>query len=289
MTAPALTRAAAAKINLTLEITGRRADGYHTLDSLVAFTEVEDLLSFSPAPTISMELCGPHAGTLSGNASNLVQKAAQFLQLHLNTTKGVAITLEKNIPVAAGLGGGSADAAATLDGCLEMWGSSGDNRLSDADIASALGADVPVCRFRRAAMMRGIGEEISGPVALPSAWVVLVNPRVSVQTQDVFKAFSGTLRGGNASDPDLPTFSDLAEFVRSRGNSLAEAALKIAPAIGDALGVLKNDQDCAVAQMSGSGATCFGLFDSHTGALRCAAEVAAARPEWWVHESALKS
>ncbi len=288
MTAPALTRAAAAKINLTLEVTGRRSDGYHTLESLVAFTDIEDHLTFSPASEVALDVRGPEASALTGDESNLAVKAARLVQRHLNTTDGVAIALEKRIPLAAGLGGGSADAAATVDACMTLWAKNDQPAPSDDALAFELGADVPVCRFGQAAMMRGIGEQVSGPVQLPPAWVLLANPGVSVPTKDVFAAFPGDFCTGTADIPDLSDFSALIEFLRVRQNSLTGAAISIAPDIGRTLAALGDLKNCAAARMSGSGATCFGLFASQADADHGATVLADAYPAWWIRVSALK-
>jgi len=286
--AETLTRTAAAKINLTLEITGRRNDGYHSLQSLVAFTDICDTLTFTPAPTLALDIRGPNAHGLASDQSNLVLKAARLVRAHLRTEDGVAITLEKHIPIAAGLGGGSADAAATVDACMTLWAQSGQPPLSDDALAFNLGADVPICRNGNAATMRGIGEVISEPVALPEAWVVLINPGVALSTAAVFAALSGNFTTESEPPAGFESVSALAEFLNTRENSLTESAVQQAPQIGEVLTALAGQAECLVARMSGSGATCFGLFGAEEDAAGCAGRLTQANPEWWIQTSPLK-
>lgn len=288
MTAETLTRTAAAKINLTLEITGRRDDGYHSLQSLVAFTDICDTLTFTPAPTLTLDISGPNAHELAKEDSNLVLKAARFVQTHLQTNSGVSITLEKRIPMAAGLGGGSADAAATVDACMALWAQSGQAPPSDDALAYNLGADVPICRNEHAATMRGIGEFISEPVALPEAWVVMANPGVALSTAAVFNALSGNFATESETPAGFESVSALADFLNTRENSLTESAVQQAPQIGEVLTALGGQAGCLVARMSGSGATCFGLFGTEKEAAGCADRLTQANPEWWVQTSLLK-
>ena len=282
MTAPALTRAAAAKVNLTLEVTGRREDGYHSLQSLVVFTDVTDTLSFTPASSLSLEINGPEAGSLEIGPSNLILRAARLVQQHLTTDAGFSITLDKRIPIQAGLGGGSADAAAAIEACWSTWAAPDSLEISDRTLAFELGADVPVCRLGRAAMMHGIGEKISPIKRLPPAWLVLVNPRVSVPTKAVFKFLDRPFATEDTGVPAIGDFGALADYVAARQNSLTSAAIRIAPTIEDALEALQNAGNCIAARMSGSGPTCFGLFETRPAADEAARSLAAAHPGWWV-------
>lgn len=289
MTAVMLTRAAAAKVNLTLELTGRRGDGYHTLQSLVVFTDIADHLTFTPAKDLSLRIGGPEAGSLAADGSNLVLRAAELAQNHIGRPAGISIDLEKHIPLQAGLGGGSADAAAALSACLEAWSGEDAQPISDEALAFGLGADVPVCRYGKAAMMRGIGEVIAPVAGLPPAWLVLVNPRVSVPTADVFRAYDGSFSREDTGPSGLETFDALSAYVLSRGNDLTSAAERVAPAIGEILRLLQTTRGCAVARMSGSGPTCFGLYEARENAQHAAETLAAKHPAWWVRPARIVS
>jgi 4-diphosphocytidyl-2-C-methyl-D-erythritol kinase len=273
----AVERKARAKINLALHVTGRRADGYHLLDSLVAFADIGDRILVSAADTLSLTVTGPMAAGLSAGPDNLVLRAA----LTLGRGRGAAITLEKHLPIASGIGGGSADAAATLLALAELWGCP----LPKPAAVLALGADVPVCLAGVAARMQGIGEVIS-PLILPPAHVVLVNPGFGLATADVFRAVT---RHDNPPlempGTTLPDVQALTVWLRQMRNDLQPAAESLAPGIAKVIAALQTQPQCLIARMSGSGATCFGLF-----ATAAAAEGAAqtlARPGWWVRAAAL--
>ena len=283
----ALTLAAAAKINLTLHLTGRRDDGYHDLDSLIGFTDVVDTLTFRAAETINLQITGSEAEGLEASEDNLVIRAARLMQNHLGVSAGMDIELEKNIPVAAGLGGGSADAAATIAGCMTLWGSSNSNPVSDQSLASDLGADVPICRYGRAARVRGIGETITPASHWPAAWLVLANPRLPLSTADVFKAFDGTFTTRDDVAFDGNDYASFAVYLAERENSLTASALAIAPVIGDVIDGLSALPGCTLARMSGSGPTCFGLFATQEGAESGRQDLSQSHPEWWVKASPL--
>lgn len=275
---PALTEAAPAKVNLYLHVTGRRDDGYHLLDSLVVFAGIGDTLSAESADTLSLQLRGPFAAALASEPDNLVLRAAQSLAAAAGTTQGAALRLEKRLPVASGIGGGSADAAATLRLLRRLWQLPDDfGRL--ARIAEQLGADVPVCLGGRAARMQGIGERLEAPPSLPSCGVLLVNPGVAVATAEVFRTRQGPWSPAAVLPPAWETVSAMADNLAQLRNDLQPAAISLQPVIGTVLATLEATSDCLLARMSGSGATCFGLY-ADTGAAQRAAD-ALPDPAWW--------
>jgi 4-diphosphocytidyl-2-C-methyl-D-erythritol kinase len=263
-----------AKVNLYLHVTGRRDDGYHLLDSLAVFPAVGDRLAAAPAEGLSLAITGPFSAGLSGEADNLVLRAARWLAEQAGLAPDVALTLEKNLPVASGIGGGSADAAATLRLLARLW-----KVEPEAGLAARLGADVPVCLAGRPARMSGIGDILTPAPRLPSFGMVLVNPGVPVSTAAVFEA----RRAGFSPAAILPeAWADAAAMARDLArlvNDLEPPALAIEPAIGTVLQALRSLPGCRLARMSGSGATCFGLFETSAEAARAAA--ALARPGWW--------
>jgi len=279
--APATAEHAPAKINLALHVTGRRADGYHLLESLAVFTELGDRITVAPAAEDNFSVTGPFAAHVPPDGDNLVMRARDALRaLAPGAAAPVAITLEKNLPIASGIGGGSSDAAATLRALARLW------RI-DADLAAPgleLGADVPMCLAARSLVARGIGEALE-EVALPPLPLVLVNPGVAVATPDVFRALTSR---ENPPLPPLPAGIDaggLASWLRTARNDLEAPAKALAPAISDVLDGL-NGSGALVARMSGSGATCFGLFDSTDAAARSADALRRDRPGWFVAATA---
>lgn len=268
---------ARAKINLALHVTGRRTDGYHLLDSLVAFADVGDHIIAEPAPTLSLHLTGPKSAGLS-DTENLVLRAARALHPSL----GAKLTLDKHLPVASGIGGGSADAAATLHALSDLW----SLPLPSGDALLGLGADVPICLSGRSARMQGIGEHIT-TVTLPKVWVVLANPGVAVSTPQVFAALQSRTNPALDPLPTLPDATALANYLQAQRNDLQLAACTIAPAIATTLAALRSDQDCLIARMSGSGATCFGLFDGSATATAAAARLQSLHPDWWINATTL--
>jgi 4-diphosphocytidyl-2-C-methyl-D-erythritol kinase len=284
----ALTLAAAAKINLTLHITGRRGDGYHILESLIGFTDITDTLNFIASDDVRLHISGPEGTDLVADEHNLAIKAVRLVQRHLGVTSGVDISLTKNIPVAAGLGGGSADAAATVNGCLTLWGGPESTTISDEILASDLGADVPVCRYGRAALVSGIGEDITPALHWPAAWLVVVNPRVPLATASVFQAFDGSFRAPEDNIFQGRSFDEFAKFLAQHENSLTSAAIALAPIIEDVIAGIKNLPGCRLARMSGSGPTCFGLFESLEEATVSAKTLQDAQPGWWIKPTPLE-
>lgn len=283
---------AAAKLNLYLRVTGRREDGYHLLDSLVAFAAVGDVLTAEPADRFSLSIDGPFAGPLQAavkadGSDNLVVRAATRLAEVTGVRAGARIALAKNLPVAAGIGGGSADAAATLRALCRLW--SLDLAASDlARMGLALGADIPVCLGSRPAMMSGIGDILTPAPPLPPVGLVLVNPGVAVATAAVFSARHGPFSAPAAITPPAPRSArELADMLAPLGNDLTPAALSLAPAIAEVLGELADSPNCLLARLSGSGPTCFGLFPDLGMATKAAGALAAARPHWWIEPTRL--
>ena len=277
VTAP-LIEFAPAKINLTLRITGRRADGYHELESLVVFADLGDRLTLVSGPENSLAVSGPFAAACGATGDNLVLKAAGKLAERASGLVGGRFSLEKNLPVAAGIGGGSSDAAAALRLLARTNGFSLDEpRLAAAALAT--GADVPVCLDPHPRIMRGIGEILSAPLDLPRIPCVLVNPGVPTATRDVFARFAGM----QGSDLPLgtPTGDGFFDFLRAHGNDLTAAAVACVPVIGEVLDLLDALPAVRLSRMSGSGSTCFALFDTQDAARSAARQIAEARPDWW--------
>jgi 4-diphosphocytidyl-2-C-methyl-D-erythritol kinase len=273
--------AAPAKINLDLCITGRRSDGYHELDSLVVFGPPADRLTFAPADRLTLELAGPFAEALADEPDNLVLRAARRLAEHAGHPPAARIMLEKNLPVAAGLGGGSGDAAATLRGLNRFW------RLGLAEgdlmpLARDLGADVPVCVASRPARMRGIGERLEWLSELPALALLLVNPNRPVATAPVFKGLGRLPSPVPEQGPPPSERALLLAWLRARENHLEAPARRLEPAIGVVLQALAAQPGCELARMSGSGATRFGLFADEAALEAAAAAIRRAQPAWWV-------
>ena len=287
-----LVEIASAKVNLTLRVLGRRADGYHELSSLVAFADCGDRLSLMPGGQLTLTVGGPRAAQAGADADNLVLKAARTLAARIPGLVAGAFQLDKELPVAAGLGGGSADAAAALRLLARANDlPSDDPRLYEA--ARASGADVPVCLDPRPRLMWGIGEKLSAPLDLPPLPAVLVNPGVALATKDVF---AGWIRAAEPLSPfdlsALEKIQDRKQLLRAlaqQANDLEAAAIKLAPAVGDLLAVLRTLAGCRLARMSGSGATCFGIFDDGPATQTAPGCCAGKYPRWWVRACRLGS
>ncbi|HZU90156.1 MAG TPA: 4-(cytidine 5'-diphospho)-2-C-methyl-D-erythritol kinase [Stellaceae bacterium] len=276
---PRIAAFAPAKVNLYLHILGRRSDGYHEVDSLVAFADIGDRLFVAPAAQFSLALAGPEAGALEGlGDDNLVLRAARHLARDAGIAAGAALSLEKNLPVAAGLGGGSSDAAAALRALAALWGLPVERA---APVAAALGADVPACLYGRPAWVGGIGERIAPAAGLPCAGILLANPRIALPTAAVFAARRGAFGGPGRFAPMPADAHGLARALKQRRNDLTEAAIGLVPEIGAVLARLAALPGALLARMSGSGATCFALFADGAAARRAAAALAVAVPEWW--------
>ncbi len=276
------TALARAKVNLCLHVTGQRADGYHLLDSLVVFAETGDGISVTSAPDLSLRVIGPQGAGLGAGPDNLCLQAARAFGL----PQGAAITLDKYLPIASGIGGGSADAAAVLLALSRLW----KVALPDAAAVLALGADVPICLAGVPARMRGVGERVDPVFGLPDIWLVLANPGVAVSTPAVFRALA---RRDNPGLPEvLPhcaTAAKLAEFLRAQRNDLEPAALTLAPQVGLVTAALSAQPGCLLARMSGSGATCFGLFLTAEQAEGAAQTLRLVHPDWWVQAAKMAS
>jgi len=281
-----LTRHAPAKVNLALHVVGRRPDGYHLIDTLVAFAAIGDLIAVEPAETLTLDVDGPFAAALDGDpANNLVLRAARLLAAEAVAAgrhhSGARIRLTKALPVASGIGGGSSDAAATLLALNDLW----DLRFDDARLAALglrLGADVPMCLAGRPARVTGIGEQVTLCPRLPDHALMLVNPGVAVATPQIFR---GLTKRDNPPLPDLPSkwadLDHLIDWLAPTRNDLQATAEALAPAIGETLDVLRALPGCRLARMSGSGATCFGIFADGAAANAAAATVRGMRPAWW--------
>lgn len=272
----AVTDFAPAKVNLTLHVTGQRADGYHLLDSLVVFAGVGDSVTVAAAAALSLAITGPMGAMLPVTDDNLVLRAARAM------AATAQITLHKVLPVSSGIGGGSADAAACLRALARLTGQA----LPGPDQVLALGADVPVCLAGTPARMTGIGEALGPVPPLPAAWLVLANPGVAVSTPAIFRALA---RRDNApmpaSLPRLKTTADLAAFVAMQRNDLESPAIALQPVIAQVKTALTAQPGCMLARMSGSGATCFGLFADPLSANAAARALQAAQPGWWVADA----
>ncbi|MDP3407201.1 4-(cytidine 5'-diphospho)-2-C-methyl-D-erythritol kinase [Bosea sp. (in: a-proteobacteria)] len=320
---PPLTTRARAKINLTLRVLGRRVDGYHELESLVAFAGTGDALSLVPGPDLSLTIDGPRGQGLPVDDSNLILRATRALEAETGPLRTGHFHLVKRLPVASGIGGGSADAAAALRLLARLNGLSHDDPpLLRA--AAATGADVPVCLASRARIMAGIGERLGPPLTLPPLFALLVNPGVPVETAPVFRALaapplSPALMGGapsslraqrnnpGAAVPDAPldgvatlamtlgatgtgpgTAAALIAALSAAGNDLEAPARRVAPVIDTVLAALRAQPGCRLARMSGSGATCFALFDDCRASAAAGRALARSHPGWWVKATVLR-
>jgi 4-diphosphocytidyl-2-C-methyl-D-erythritol kinase len=286
---------ARAKVNLTLRVVGRRVDGYHDLESVVAFADCADRLSLLPGTELLLKTTGPLAEACGEVTDNLVLKAARLLAARVPGLKTGVFTLNKVLPVAAGIGGGSADAAAAL----RLLARANTLAIDDArllEVARLTGADVPVCLPSHPCVMTGVGENLL-PLALPKIPCVLINPRVAVATKDVFAALglrSGELLVGVADVlqaivwPDAgASLEEWVEAFAASSNDLEAPAMRIQPVIRDVISALNATDGAWLARMSGSGATCFAIYENTAEAGRAAEKIGGANPQWWVHAGTL--
>lgn len=282
---------APAKVNLTLHLLRRRSDGFHDLESLVAFSRAGDLVGLEPGEALSLTLEGPTAGA-AGLDGNLVLKAAEHLRARVDNLRAGRFHLVKRLPVAAGIGGGSSDAAAALRLLARLNGLSlEDSRVMDA--AAATGSDVPVCLGARARVMRGSGLDLGPVLDLPPVFALLVNPGVALATKDVFREIGwapGEENPFGGAHPQLPAGADIAGLVaalKKGRNDMEDAASVLAPVIGHVLAVLGAARGVRLARMSGSGATCFALFETRAALARATRALRRDHPGWWVKAAAL--
>ncbi|MCO5063266.1 MAG: 4-(cytidine 5'-diphospho)-2-C-methyl-D-erythritol kinase [Rhizobiaceae bacterium] len=268
---------APAKINLALHVTGKRPDGYHLLETLVVFTRLGDRLTATCAARDDLEITGRYATGLPVDYSNLVIRARDAFRAW-SPSGPVRLSLEKNLPIASGIGGGSSDAAATLRALARLEGEEGRDF---AAIGGSLGADVPMCLVLRPLIARGIGEVLEPVSGLPELALVLVNPGVHVSTPDVFRGLPHADNPALAPLPEKLDFTSLVAWLRASRNDLQMPAERLAPSIGEALAALEGTNP-AFARMSGSGATCFGIYENVAEAERAAQLMRAARPDWFI-------
>ncbi len=291
----ALTETARAKVNLTLRVLARRPDGYHDLDSVVAFADCADALTLVPGADLGLTMAGPGADACGETEDNLVIRAARALAERIPGLTLGRFSLDKHLPVAAGIGGGSADAAAALRLLATANGiEPDDERLTEA--ARVTGADIPVCLMSRACSMQGVGEKLAA-LDLPELPCVMVNPRVAVATKDVFGELGlkkGEFRAGLSEVLEAVTWPRVGasaerwiDFLKGGVNDLEAPALRIEPVIGDVLAALRDTDGARLVRMSGSGATCFAIYDSKDAASAAGRAIMQAQPGWWVHAGTL--
>ncbi len=280
---------APAKINLSLAIGAKAVDGYHPLESLVVFADCGDALTFVTSDALSLRLDGPFGGALAAEADNLVLRAARALQERTGIKAGARITLHKNLPIAAGLGGGSADAAAALRGLNRLWRCGLDTQALE-QLAASLGADVPVCVQSRTRLMRGRGEILENPPAWPVLHAVLVNPGIKLSTGAVFARFDAMGRAGplHGHTPGAAATPQQAlEHLADLPNSLTGAACALVPEIAALLEELASCEPTRLARLCGSGATCMALVASAADGITLARAIARAHPQYWVRAARL--
>ncbi len=283
---------APAKINLFLHLVGRRADGFHLLDSMIAFTDYGDELSVEAAGDLSLAIDGPFASGLSTTEDNLALRAARLLMAEDAVTRGARLRLTKQLPVASGIGGGSADAVAAMKALIQLWGL----RIPAArlaELALMLGADLPVCLAGKPSFVGGIGEDIEPVPPMPDLYILLVNPLIPLPTIDVFRRRAAGGDGARFGDPGrwsgmLASDDELFRRLADCRNDLTDAAIAIVPAIADVLEAIGGQPGCRLARLSGSGATCFGLFSDAAAARTAAAAILKSRPGWWAIATRLR-
>ena len=276
---------APAKLNLYLHVTGQRGDGYYNLDSLIVFTELCDSLSVRKSDTLSLNIDGPFATAFDGvEDDNLVLKAARLLAEAANISALAEISLNKCLPVAAGLGGGSSDAAAALKALMVLWDIN-PKTIDLPTIALSLGADVPVCMAIQPSFISGIGEQISKCPVLPPFGLLLINPHITLATGDVFATFSQPFSRAKTFATAPSHVAELVKILAQYRNDLTADVVALCPPVGDILTTLASISSCRLARMTGSGATCFGVFDTFSAAQNAAASLT--QHEWWIMPTAI--
>lgn len=291
---PATTIFAPAKINLCLHITGKRPDGYHILDSIVAFCSIGDEIQINYSEHFEFYINGPFAHAFSQDenqrnidSSNLIVKAVKFFAQTLNKPTNFRITLTKNLPLASGIGGGSSDCAAVTRALLSYWKLSEIPELDS--LLLKLGADVPVCYKCVATRLEGIGELLSPLPIIPKVPIVLVNPLKECPTPKVFQLHKGFYAPIDIIPTNFTTTSSFVDFLQKQRNDLYEAAVKIVPDISKLLEILDYQKGCSLARLSGSGGTCFGLFETIEDAQIASRKIASDHPELWVKTGFIQS
>lgn len=269
---------ARAKVNLYLHILDRRQDGYHELDSLFVFGDIADVIEVSPSPALSFKVRGPFAEALSAEEDNLVLRAARMLADTAEIRPQIKITLTKNLPVAAGLGGGSADAAAALRALAEFW-KIPSSKVDLAPLGLSIGSDVPACLLSGPCYVGGIGQRLEPLPEFPSFPLLLVNPRIELRTGLIFETFKKKFSKAARFSQIPPDVFALAELLQSRNNDLEEPAIEICPEIAEILVAIKKTKGCLLARLSGSGATCFGMYGDTQDAEQAA--ISLRRGGWW--------
>ncbi|MZR29193.1 4-(cytidine 5'-diphospho)-2-C-methyl-D-erythritol kinase [Sneathiella litorea] len=281
-----ITAIARAKINLFLHVTGKQPDGYHLLESLVVFPDGGDEITVSKSKDLSLEVIGPFSHAIGSTDENLILKAAQLLKSESGTDQGAHITLVKNLPVAAGIGGGSSDAAITLKTLNGLWGIDfSDDKLSQLGLT--LGADVPACLYGKPAIMSGIGEQLAKIDHFPEFDILLVNSGLMVSTRDVFSRLEISRQPSSDFCFEDMTRNELFSALATMRNDLEEPACQIAPVVKSTLSAIRGQKECRLARMSGSGATCFGLFETERAAQMAKNAIQSHHPDWWVQTMAV--
>jgi len=277
---------APAKVNLFLHVTGKRPDGYHTLQSLVGFADIGDELEFAEHDSLYIDVDGPFAAPLENLRDNLVYKAAQLLSKTYGVPPRGKIILTKNLPVASGLGGGSSDAAATLKGLEQLWHLPEDP-VRMQEVAQQLGADVPVCMYKKLAWVEGIGEKVTCMPETPEMHFVLANPLVPTPTADVFRRFRSRPSDPVQFSSRRKSAAGWIADIKIYRNDLTDAAIAVTPVIKEVLFALGSTEGCLLHRLCGSGATCFGIYDTAESARAAADMLAARHPDWWVVDAAM--
>ena len=279
---------APAKINLYLHVTGKRDDGHHLIESLVAFADCGDKISVTPSDKLKLTITGPFSEDLTSSPDNLVLKAAILLANFAGIKAKADIILTKELPVASGIGGGSADAAATLHALTKLW----DISISPNDLhllGKNLGSDVPVCLKAVTSIITGVGENITPMTKFPKLWAILVNPKTSVSTAEVFANYHNEFSIPQPYTADPQSAQEVANFLSGYKNDLTSAALKVAPIIKDVLRAVETTENQLLTRISGSGATCFALFKTKSAAITATELLRAQYPMWWVKTVSLYS
>ena len=286
MSPKTFTLLAPAKINLFLHITGKRPDGYHLLQSVVVFVNIGDRLTFTRHDSLFIDVTGPYAGDVCAPRDNLIYKAAVALGENYRHPPRGQILLEKNLPVASGMGGGSSDAATTLKGLSQLWGLPEEfDRMQK--IAATLGADVPACLMRRPVWMEGVGEKMMRLPDMPDLHMVLVTPAVATPTPEVFRQFRGKISPPIQFIGRRKSMGEWIADLKLYRNDLTEAAIAVSPDIKIALQSIRETSGCQVARLSGSGATCFGIYDTDAAAKAAVNKLRQQHPDWWITAAGL--